>query len=726
MDSSRPPFSTQSVWTQRSTGLLAAMEHEIRQAERQQRQLAQQKMAGIMAPSHEWRQFSREDSSHAGCWFRYTSFVLGVVVVASSALFTAPVVFLARIGSCQRGCFSLEHDLKAHVCSGWDSKQDHHFTPLDKYNTAFARSVVKAMLLEKIPALSRKAKGKAARFMLRCLGQFHHRSISSLKEFLVDLGLPWPHRSPATRPQLLDIIVRASLHFGIPLFWAFYIGRHPQRPLENTIYMTLDENFKHWAHQVHALVARGKESEYLRRGAEIIGGEGQSYSFMIQHVLQAHTDIYKLVMRFAGTRVMPQFYNLTDSDIRRALNGYLPDDSQFWPEDEILNLQPSFFTNLDGTYLSLGANQERFKLFLGAYAVWLLSPIASDYLTSSLLDDLGQTKAEASYRYFKCFEALESIMPLVRFQLHRAAHDDIDRVRNIAHLSMRSFSKCLGSYGESVQKHASTVLSQLGLNAFNMTITWRMLDGTYAYLRSGRKVPSFFDLYRKAAMATASYFARSLRRPGNSIFHVPGISTIQQYRLLVNREVVMKYFLTTSPLYGTWEPATVLSALFATLMSMQLASYIRFVMYYSNRFQRYPLEELGPDANQLYNDVDRMMVLTRTSLPNASIHEVREVYDLSFAAHAASYIPKMPEWQRSSANGRRSTSLEKDRLFFYLVCFSQCGTVNRERLRKMAACNVALPAVPLFRKAFKCHPRHPLVMNFTWPEPPMTAITGPS
>ncbi|KAH8029280.1 hypothetical protein HPB51_024705 [Rhipicephalus microplus] len=118
---------------------------------------------------------------------------------------------------------------------------------------------------------------------------------------------------------------------------------------------------------------------------------------MIQHVMQAHDGLYDLTTRLCGSRVMPQFYNLTDSDLRRALNGYLPDDSQFWPEDEIVNLQPDFFLNLDSTYLSLSSNQESFKLFLGAYAVWLLSPIASGYLRGeigqdarSLLDDVGR------------------------------------------------------------------------------------------------------------------------------------------------------------------------------------------------------------------------------------------------------------------------------------------------------------------------------------------------
>ncbi|KAL3195678.1 hypothetical protein MRX96_001803 [Rhipicephalus microplus] len=567
MDSSRLPFTLESLWAQRSSGLLAAAEHEIRLAERLQRQQQQEQACATMAPSHhgnEWR-LSKHDTSHAGCWMRYTSFVLGVAAVASSTLFTAPVVFMARINSCHHGCLSLEHDLKAslnhnihpcddfysHVCSGLDSKQGH--PSLNKYSIAFSRSVLKTMLLGKIPTLSKNVRAKAARFMLRCLSKVQYRGISSLKAFLQELGLPWPHQSPRNTTT-------AS-------------RRHRAG---NTIYMTLDPNFMEWARVVRALVARGRESEYLRRGAEIIGGEGQSYSFMIQHVMQVHSGLYDLTMRLCGSRVTPQFYNLTDSDLRRALNGYLPDDSQFWPEDEIVNLQPDFFLNLDSTYLSLSSNQESFKLFLGAYAVWLLSPIASGYLRSSLLADLGQENDEASYHSVKCFDTLEAIMPLVRFHLHLEANENVERMRLVARLSVDAFGTCLGSYGESLQESR------------------------------------------------------------------------------------------VAPLYGTWEPTTVIAALFGTLVSVQLASYMRFVILYNHRFQLH-----APKARVAAN---------------------------------------IGGWTTGHF-------LRKGPPFFYLVCYAQCGTENRERLRKMAACNVGLPAAPLFRKAFKCQAGHHLVKNFTWPEP---------
>ncbi|XP_075553853.1 uncharacterized protein LOC142586866 [Dermacentor variabilis] len=714
------------------------MEREIREAERLRRLQASQVESVVPHIQGLWN--PEEDTSHAGCWIRYASFVLGIAVAISSTLFTAPAVFLARVNYCQRGCFSLEHDLKTslnhsvhpcddfygHVCSGWDSKESYYTTPLDKYSVAFSRSVIKAMLLERVPVLSKKTRGKAARFMLRCISRVEQRSASSLKTFLHELGLSWPHRSAATRPQLLDIFVRASLHFGMPLFWAVYIGRHPLRPLENTIYMTLDPSFKDWVHDMDVLTARGKESQHLRRGAEVIGGEGQSYSVMIHHVLQAHADLSDLANRFFGEYRLPEFHSLTDPDLRRALNGYLPDESQLWPEDEIINLQPKFFHNLDNMYLSESVHQERFNLFLGAYAVWMLSPFASGYLTSSMLADMGHKNAESIYRCFKCFEALEAVMPLVKFHLHRSAADDIKPLRSIARLSTRSLSSCLRNYGESEEKNVATILQHIALNAFNMTSTWRMLDDMYAYLPAEPDVPTFFELYRRAAMATATFFTRSLRRPKHSTYHVPGIIKNRQYRLLTIREASVEYFLAAAPLYGTWQPATVLSALSGTIISVQLATLIRFTLFFSSRFQLSPPEEFSPGARGLYRDGRQLAQIANESLPNASVYEIHEVAQASFAVHAASYTQWMAEWRPASAGGGDETKLELDRLFFYLVCYSQCGTEERERLKKMAACNVALPAAPRFRKAFNCGPQHRLVTDFTWPEPPLTATAEPS
>ncbi|XP_075545646.1 neprilysin-11-like isoform X2 [Dermacentor variabilis] len=631
--------------------------------------------AAASGPAQE-RSSPQEDTSHTGHWLRYTSFVATLVVTTSAALFTVPVALVTRVGSCPRGCLSLPKDLShslnrsvhpcddfyGHVCSGWDSRRIRYRSPMDRYRAEFSRSIIKSILLEYIPTRSTTARGKAAGFIFRCLSRTEVENATTFVAFLDELGLPWPSKSPTTRSQLLDILVRASLQLGMPMFWAFYVGRHPSRSSENTIYMTLDPRFSQWIRDIEALDADGKANDYLRRCAEIVGRTGQSYSVMIQQVLQTHSELVELVHRFWGLGATPQYYNLTDPDLRRAVNGYLPDDSQLWPVDEIVNLQPEFFARFDATHLSQDGYQERFKLFLGAYVVWVLSPIVSRYLTTSMLADMGHEDGADDYRFFKCLEALETLLPLVKWQLHRDAQNNLEPAWNTVRLSQRALSEWMGSYDGKMQKTGTSIFSRLGVNAFNMTNTWQMLDSAFAYLPNDTK-PPFFELYRRYAKATATYFKQSLRRPQHSIYHVPGVVSILLYRVIVGREVSVPYFMISSPLFEPWYPATFLSALAGVFATTQMISLVRFSIFYNSRFQARGLKNVAAGARALGEDVYRLREVLNASgfLPDASAQEFRTVYEV-------------------------------------------------------ALCNVALPASPRFRDAFKCGPQHRLSTTFMWPE----------
>ncbi|KAH6936509.1 hypothetical protein HPB50_018453 [Hyalomma asiaticum] len=557
-------------------------------------------------------------------------------------------------------------------------------------------------------------------------------SIDKLREFLEELGLPWPSKSTATRPQLLNILVRASLEFGMPMFWAFYVGRHPSRPSENTIYMTLDPRCSDWFRHIRVLTDRGREDHYLRRGAEVVGREGQSYSRMIRHVLDTHYQIVELAQLYWGDDTVPRFYNLSDPDLRRAINGHLPDDSQLWPKDNIINLQPDFFAKLDEKHLTRIGSQERFKLFLGAYVVWALSPMVSNYMTSSLLQDMGLGNSEADYHFFRCAEALQMLMPLVQWRLSMEAQVDRTPAWNIVRLSMRSFRAWMGTYGGTLEHLTKTVSSRVAANAFNMSYTWEMLDNAYSYLPN-RTDKSFFDLYRSAAHATASFFKRSLRRPEHSIYHVPGIANINLYRLLVGREVVVYQYLTSSPLYESWHPTAVVSALAGTRTSRKVFVLLWFLIFYNAFYEVRSSAKFSLAVKKLLNDTQRFLdhVAATGVFPGANERETRDVCLESIAAHTASYIQDAPEWhllQSRSENATMSLYDEERRarfkgfppeqVFFLLSCFDHCGHSGRERLSKVAICNAALPAAPRFRKAFGCSPQHRLVGNFTWPEPP--------
>ncbi|KAK8760964.1 hypothetical protein V5799_027768, partial [Amblyomma americanum] len=410
------------------------------------------------------------------------------------------------------------------------------------------------------------------------------RGEEKIRAYLRELDLPWPSSTEATRPQLLDILVRASLQFGMPVVWAFYVGRHPSRPSENTIYMTLEPRCIEWIRDIEALLARGKADDYLRRCAEIVGGLGQSYSTMIRDVLDTHFDIADLVRAFWSDTAVPQFHNLNDPDLRRAVNGYLPDESQLWPADEIVNLQPELFARLNATLLSKEGLRKGFKVFLGAHIVWMLSPMLSRYLTSAMLADMGLGSSEENHRILKCIQALEAMTPMVKWQMNLGAQEDTTITWNIMRLILRSISAWARVYGEATENQVLGAMAGVVINAFNMTSTWDMIDKAFIYLPN-KTDSSFFNAYRRAAEVTVAFFKQSLRQPEHSIYHVPGICMVRLYRLLVGRELILENYLTSSPLYKPWYPKSVPAAIAGTRLAEQIYEILWFTFYYNDRYQ---------------------------------------------------------------------------------------------------------------------------------------------
>ncbi|KAK8763361.1 hypothetical protein V5799_034030 [Amblyomma americanum] len=610
-----------------------------------------------------------EDASHAGRYLRYASFVVSLAAATSATLVVTPVVLLGRLKTCRDGCLTLDEDLRrsldtsvhpcddfyGHVCKGWDSSDNLYLDPLEKYRAAFSRRLVREILLQKIPDHSIRSRGKAAGFLFRCLSKY-----------------------------------------GMPMFWGFYVGRHPFLPAENTIYMTLDPRCIQWIRDIEALSVRGNADDYLRRSAEIVGGTGQSYSTMIRHVLNTHNEVVEIVRRFWGEDTVPQLHNLSEPELRRAVNGHLPDDSQLWPVDEMVNLHPELYAQVDSELLNRSSeSQERFKLFLGAYVVWALTPMVSSYLTNSMLVDMGRERSLHDYNFFKCMEALEMLMPMVKWQMHRDLQKNLEPTWNIVHLSKLSIEAFARSYSESLAQQVRSILGLVGVNAFNMTSSWNMLDDAFAYLPNDTAAP-FFKLYRRAAQATVTFFKQSLHRPGHSIYHVPGIASVRTYRLVIAREVSLYHFLTSAPLYEPWHPLAVISALAGTSAVAQINVLLRLTLFYDYQFKAYPPQTIDPGVMRLYEDTLRLNAALNASglLPDASRQESHEVYLASYAALSASNVPDL---QTNTAVGG-DTGLSRERqqlfwgfpleqLFFYLQCFSHCGAAGRELQKKVCAQN---------------------------------------
>ncbi|KAL1475980.1 hypothetical protein MTO96_036878 [Rhipicephalus appendiculatus] len=509
-----------------------------------------------------------------------------------------------------------------------------------------------------------RAQDKASALLLKCLSRRGRESLGTLRNILRELGLPWPQKTPASRRDVLDTLVKSSLHFGIHVFWAFFVGRHPSRPNENVIYTTLDERAIEWISTFERLIQLRQHHAYLWRCAEIVGGTGHSYSRMIDAVTAAHSLIAQQVHLNWNPVGRPEFQEVRDPELRRALNGHLADDSQLWPGDKIVNLQPELFDEFNATHFSEANLPENFKLFLGAYVVWLFSPYASSYLTKGMLEDMGLASRHQRYQHHKCTQALRDIVPLVQWKTEHGDHDSrlyTWKLLDLTTLSVRRLEKV---YGDAFGAYFSEVVSRVGVNAWNMTLTWELLDSVYSYVPFDGAA-GFLDLY---------------------------IRTL--YRLLVAREAVVPNHLRTPPLFDLRHPLAVLVALVATVICKELVVLGRFILYFDENFMHDPTHPIYHQLASLLWDLHTYALTLESNhlVRRYTRREYRELLAASFGGHIANAITTLPEAQSWMAEEK-------------------------------AICNVALPTVAAFRRAFKCEPYHRLMTNFTWPEPPNSTTT---
>ncbi|KAL3248177.1 hypothetical protein MRX96_056590 [Rhipicephalus microplus] len=551
--------------------------HPAQDAERRQ----EPDLAGSSGPAQD-HLLPKVDTSYPDRWLRYTSFVVTMAATMSATLFT-----LARRAHGGRHVHPCD-DFYGHVCGGWERTGIRYTSPLSRYKSRFSRSIVNRILLEHIPKRPTNARERAAGFLFRCLSRTEKVNTTTFTTFLNDRGLPWPEQifyDPISAPGHPCASISAVRH----------------------------------AHVLGLL---------RRRCAEIVGRTSQSYSLMIQQVLQTHAEIVELVLRFWGRGSVPQYHNMSDPDLRRAVNGYLPDDSQLWPVDEIVNMQPEFFSRLDATHLRKTGYQERFKLFLGAYVVWALSPMVSTYLTNSMLADMNRLSTADDYPFL---------------QMHRG-HGGADAARQLAATPRRPG-------GSRAHVECSAVVGARP----------ERLDG------------------RCGGHHTVSTTCRESSLP-------------DCIKRSVGREVILPHFLTSWPLYEPWHPPSVLSALGGITVTTQVLSMLRFAIYYDSRFRAYGFENLQPGPRALGEDVHRFEKVLRASdeLPDASKHEFRMLYEVSIAAHTASRMPQSPEWQplapdpslpAATPESKQNSfwSFKPEQLFFYLACFMHCGAWARER-----------------------------------------------
>ncbi|XP_037273143.2 uncharacterized protein LOC119165054 [Rhipicephalus microplus] len=494
--------------------------------------------------------------------------------------------------------------------------------------------------------------------------------------------------------------------------------------------MTLDERCLEWIGDFEQLVRRARHRQYLRRCAEIVGGTGQSYSHMIDAVTVAHFDIARTVKVLWSRTTVPVFFSLRDSELRRALNGHLPDDSQLWPEDNIVNLQPALFDKLNVTHFSDYKLVEGFKLFLGAYVVWLLSPVVSRYLTAAMMADMGVPNFAAAYLRYKCMQAVELTLPLAKWKAEHDTMGDKASTWEMLRLSCRAFDDAGRVYGQAFRSVFAAVTKRVLSNAYNMSLPWGLLDAEYAHVPYDKKGGSL-ELFLRSWRVTIDLLKKSMRRPRHLALHPPGIASYYLYRNLVAREVLVHNHMRSPPLLQPWFPFAVNAALVGTVMAQQLVLIGYFVFYFDEDYSYDAANPIYRQLEPLVKDIRRFETAFNRSgaLANHTSNERRELLFTSWAVHSTSHIPRLAKAAvgrddatkaGESTGGRLSyfATLPEDQLFFLVSCFARCGDIGRRLEVNRAICNIALPSAPVFRRAFKCGVNHLPWINFTWPDPP--------
>ncbi|KAL1475228.1 hypothetical protein MTO96_020034 [Rhipicephalus appendiculatus] len=287
--------------------------------------------------------------------------------------------------------------------------------------------------------------------------------------------------------------------------------------------------------------------------------------------------------------MVPVFFSLRDSELRRALNGHLPDDSQLWPEDDIVNLQPELFDKLNATHFSDRKLTEGFKLFLGAYVVWLLSPFVSRYLTAAMMADMGVPSFAAAYLRYKCMQAVELTLPLAKWKAEYGTMGDKASTWGMLRLSCQAFDEAGRVYGQAFRSVFAAVTKRVLSNAYNMSLPWGLLDAEYAHVPYDKKARSL-ELFLRSWRVTIDMLKKSMRRPRHLALHPPGIASYYLYRNLVAREVVVSNYLRSPPLLQPWYPFAVNAALVGTVMAKQLVLIGYFVFYFDEHYAVRPYE----------------------------------------------------------------------------------------------------------------------------------------
>ncbi|KAH6939988.1 hypothetical protein HPB50_023868 [Hyalomma asiaticum] len=547
---------------------------------------------------------------------------------------------------------------------------------------------------------------------------------NSLTDILRALELPWPTTAPSTELEMLDTLVGSSLEYSLPLLWAFAVGRHPRKNRQNAVYVILDRTTSTWFRHVRAMAKNKKVANFLRRCAENVGGKGQSYDSMIRRLLRTHLEIER-ALKYSFEVNEPEFMNFSDVTLRVAVNRHLPDESQQWPDDEMVCMQRAVFIRFRQEHLADAAKASAFKSYLGAYLVWYLAPYTSPYLTRSLMADMGVPEQEKDFVRQRCSSLVQSTLTLAFW---KARQDKITRVaKKVAFEVYASLRVLLLSmvahYDKDVADHMSDFIEALSLNVYNMSLGWDVLERIYRAMPPVRG--TFVQMYRTIETYKSNLLRRSIRRPNSSYVYVPQLSEVRAYRLLAAREIYVPLTNQMWPLFDEDYPRPALMAGFGWQTARGLVEMIYYTYFIDSNFQRIPEERnafplplrltMGRFREDLRAAIRRSENMT---LPDAELNSATLESLALLLAHRASEAPtKNSTATKTPRGGERFRigipvdwdtghhpahfpDIPAKQLFFLVSCFRQCN--QKPGMRERLHCNQLLPRLPGFNDAFDC------------------------
>ncbi|KAL3242952.1 hypothetical protein MRX96_047658 [Rhipicephalus microplus] len=390
----------------------------------------------------------------------------------------------------------------------------------------------------------------------------------------------------------------------------------------------------------------------------------------------------------------PAYQALNDSDLRLAINSELPDDSQLWYDEAVVNLQPRLYREFEREQLwADDLSRKRLKLWLGAYAMWTAAPFASRFLFFSLLDDIGKRGARVPNVVRACVKSVDLVLPLVVWKIQTDTVPDLTPAWTALHSVRKSMQALMAAYAPNIAARVGAVTRLVSINALNMSASWRVLDAIYSFL-TVKADGSYFRVLTRATTSSVRFFVRSLHRPKSNVYHVAGVAPIRTYRLLVARELVVKDFLLRPPLTEERHPPSVLAAILGTPMAQQMFAMIYILFFANERFEELSRADLSPEQIAIEAELQRfssLLASTTSGLGILRLSEIRLLTTLSLGAAAASHAASDLEAARSRLaaetreDGGNATfgGIPRDKLFFLAACFPSCGLSGRSLITQV-------------------------------------------